>query len=115
VGGATQQTVDLGAAKVSEVAFVGGAASIDLTLPRPTGTVPVRMVSGVSTWALHAPDGVPVQLFVGSGAGTVTTDGATRSGVSAGTTITGDGWAAASDRYEVTASGGMSTFTLDRL
>jgi hypothetical protein len=114
LGGATQQTVDLAAGRVSEVAFVGGAASIDLTLPKPSGTVPVRMVSGVATWAVHVPERAPVQLFVGSGAGTVTIDGATRTGLSAGTTITGDGWAAASDRYDLIASGGMSTFTLDR-
>jgi hypothetical protein len=114
VGGATQLTVDLSAGKVAEVAFVGGATSIDLSLPRPTGTVPVRMVSGVATWAVHAPAGVPVQVFAGGGAGTVTIDGATRTGVSAGATIPADGWAAATDRYEVTASGGMSTFTLDR-
>jgi hypothetical protein len=114
LGGATEQTVDLSAGKVSEVALVGGATSIDLTLPAPAGSVPVRMVSGVATWAVHVPDGVPVKVFVGSGAGTVTVDGSTRSGVSAGTTIAADGWDAAADRYEFVASGGMSTFTLDR-
>jgi hypothetical protein len=114
LGGATEETVDLSAGKVAEVALVGGATSVDLTLPAPAGSVPVRMVSGVATWAVHAPDGVPVKVFVGSGAGTVTVDGSSRSGVSAGTTIAGDGWDAAADRYEFVASGGMSTFTLDR-
>jgi hypothetical protein len=114
VGGATQQTIDLSAGRVAEVALVGGATSVDLTLPRPAGNVPVRMVSGVATWAVHLPDGVPAQVFVGAGAGTVTVDGATRTGVAGGTTVTGDGWAQAADRYEVIASGGMSTFTLDR-
>jgi hypothetical protein len=114
MGGATQQTIDLSAGRVAEVALVGGATSVDLTLPRPSGTVPVRMVSGVATWAVHLPDGVPAQVFVGAGAGTVTLDGATRTGVAGGTTVTGDGWTDAADRYEVIASGGMSTFTLDR-
>jgi hypothetical protein len=114
VGGATQQTVDLSAGRVAEVALVGGATSVDLTLPRPDGTVPVRMTSGVATWATHLPAGVPVRVLVGSGAGSVTIDGTARTGVSAGTTVTGDGWDTATDRYDVTASGGMSTFTLDR-
>jgi hypothetical protein len=114
VGGATQQTIDLSAGRVAEVALVGGATSVDLTLPHPAGNVPVRMVSGVATWAVHLPDGVPTQVFVGAGAGTVTVDGATRTGVAGGTTVTGEGWAQAADRYEVIASGGMSTFTLDR-
>jgi len=51
---------------------------------------------------------------VASGAGTVTVDGATRTGVAGGTTITGDGWDGATDRYDVIASGGMSAFTFDR-
>ena len=114
LGGATRQTVDLSSGKVAEVDLVGGATSIDLALPAPAGTVPVRMVSGVSTWTVALPGGVPVRLFVGSGAGTVTIDGATRSGVSGGTTLDGPDWDAATDRYDVTASGGMSTFTLDR-
>jgi hypothetical protein len=114
LGGATEETLDLSGAKVSEVALVGGATSVDLTLPAPTGSVPVRMVGGVATWTVHLPDGVPVKVFVGAGAGTVTVDGSTRSGVSAGTTIAGDGWDGATDRYEIVASGGMSTFTLDR-
>ena len=114
VGGATTETVDLSAGRVSEVELVGGATSVDLALPSPSGTVPVRMVSGVSTWSVHAPAGPPVKVFVASGAGTVTVDGATRTGVSAGTTITGDGWDGATDRYDVIASGGMSAFTLDR-
>jgi hypothetical protein len=114
VGGATTETVDLAAGRVGEVELVGGATSIELALPAPDGTVPVRMVSGVSTWNVHAPAGPPVKLFVASGAGTVTVDGATRTGVAGGTTITGDGWDGATDRYDVIASGGMSAFTFDR-
>ena len=114
VGGATTETVDLSAGRVSDVELVGGATSVDLALPAPSGTVAVRMVSGVSTWTVHAPTGPPAKVFVASGAGTVTVDGATRTGVPAGTTITGDGWDGATDRYDVIASGGMSAFTLDR-
>jgi hypothetical protein len=114
LAGATTQTVDLSAGRVAEVDLVGGATGMDLVLPRPDGTVPVRMVSGVSTWTVALPAGVPVRLFVGSGAGTVTIDGATRTGVSAGTTFAGADWDAATDRYDVTASGGMSAFALER-
>lgn len=114
LAGATRQVVDLSAGRVAEVALVGGATSIDLTLPRPEGNVPVRMLSGAATWAVHAPDAVPVSLAVNSGAGSVTIDGANRTGVAGGTTFAGDGWAGAADRYELVAAGGMSTFTLDR-
>jgi hypothetical protein len=113
VAGSTQQTVDLSAGRVVGVEFVGGVTSIELTLPRPAGTVPVRMTGGVGTWAVHLPTGVPARILVGGGAGSATLDGTVRTGISGGTTLTGDGWDAATDRYDITAAGGMSSFTLD--
>ncbi|GIJ72333.1 hypothetical protein [Virgisporangium ochraceum] len=114
VAGSTRHTVDLSAARVSGVEFIGGAGSIDLTLPRPSGTVEVRMVGGTGSWSTHLPAGVPVRVAAQAGAGAVTVDGATRNGVPAGTTVTGDGWDAAADRYDLVATGGMASFTVDR-
>jgi hypothetical protein len=114
VAGATRHSVDLSAGRVTGVEFVGGAGSIDLALPRPSGTVEVRMTGGTGAWATHLPAGVPVRVLAGSGAGAVTIDAATRNGVAAGTTITGDGWDAATDRYDIVATGGMASFTVDR-
>jgi hypothetical protein len=114
VAGATRDAVDLSGARVSGVEFVGGVGSIDLTLPRPSGTVEVRMTGGTGSWAAHLPAEVPVQVMAGSGAGSVTIDGTTQNGVSAGTTVTGDGWDAAADRYDIVATAGMASFTVDR-
>ena len=114
VAGATRHSVDLSKAKVSGVEFVGGVGSIDLTLPRPSGTVEVRMTGGTGSWATHLPAGVPVRVMSGSGAGAVTVDGTTRNGVAAGTTVTGDGWDAAADRFDIVATAGMSSLTVDR-
>lgn len=114
VAGSTRHTVDLSAARVSGVEFIGGAGSIDLTLPRPSGTVEVRMVGGTGSWSTHLPAGVPVRVAAQAGAGAVTVDGTTRNGVPAGTTVTGDGWDAAADRYDLVATGGMASFTVDR-
>jgi hypothetical protein len=114
VAGATRHTVDLSGARVSGVEFVGGVGSIDLTLPRPSGTVEVRMTGGTGSWATHLPADVPVQVMAGSGAGAVTIDGTTRNGVAAGATITGDGWNAATDRFDIVATAGMSSLTVDR-
>jgi hypothetical protein len=114
VAGATRHTVDLSGARVSGVEFVGGVGSIDLTLPRPSGTVEVRMTGGTGSWATHLPADVPVRVMAGSGAGAVTIDGTTRNGVAAGTTVTGDGWDAATDRFDIVATAGMSSLTVDR-
>lgn len=114
VAGATSQSVDLSAGRVAGLEFVGGVGSIDLALPRPSGTVEVRMNGGTGSWAAHLPADVPVRVAANGGAGTVTIDGRTQAGVSAGTTIAGDGWDAAADRYDIVAAGGMASFTLDR-
>lgn len=114
VAGATRDTVDLSGARLAGLEFVGGVGSIDMSLPRPSGTVEIRMTGGTGAWATHLPADVPVRVTAGSGAGTITVDGNTRSGIAAGTTITGDGWDAASDRYDIVAAAGMSSFTADR-
>jgi hypothetical protein len=114
IAGATSQSVDLSAGRVAGVEFVGGAGSIDLSLPRPSGTVEVRMGGGAGSWATHLPAGVPVRVAANSGAGTVTVDGRTQAGVSAGATVVGDGWDTAADRYDIVATGGMASFTVDR-
>src|SRR5581483_2696208 len=90
--GSTATTVDLRDAAVSSIAFIGGVSSIDLTLPRPAGTVPVRMAGGASQFAIHAASGVPVRVEVGGGAGTAIIDGVRTSGISAGTVLAPGGW-----------------------
>jgi hypothetical protein len=49
------------------------------------------------------------------GAGSVTIDGATHSGVAGGSMWTPDNWAAAADRYDIDATSGVSTLNVSRL
>jgi hypothetical protein len=113
--GATTETVDLRDLAVSAVEFVGGASNIDLSLPRPKGTVPVRMGGGASHFGIHAPTGVPVRVTLGGGAGGVTVDGTTHNGIAAGAAFDSGAWDTATDRYDVQNTAGVSTETVDRL
>jgi len=112
--GATTSVVDLRDVPVAGVEFVGGMSSIELRLPKPSGTVPVRMSGGVGRFAIQAPAGVPVRVRAGGGAGQVTVDGVPRSGISGGTVITPEGWDSAPARYDVDNSAGVATLTVDR-
>jgi hypothetical protein len=112
--GATDDTLDLRGADLAGVEFIGGVSGIDLALPRPHGTIVVRMSGGVSRFALHVPSGVPTRVQAQAGAGSVTVDGVTRSGVGAGTIVTPAGWDAATDRYDVDNTAGVSAITVDR-
>jgi hypothetical protein len=56
---------------------------------------------------------VPVKVTVDGGAGTATLDGATHTGVPAGTTYAPQGWETVTDRYDVRLVGGVSHVDLD--
>jgi hypothetical protein len=106
-------TVDAASGHVPDLEFAGTAQSLDISLPRPSGTVPLKITGGATTVALHAPSSVPVQVAFPAGAASISVDGASRTGVAAGTTVTPPGWDTAADRYDV-AVPGVSSFTLDR-
>jgi hypothetical protein len=114
LGGAVEDTLDFGQGQLAGLDIVGGATRIEVRLPRPQGTVPVRMSGGANQFLLHAPADVPVRVRAGGGAGSVTVDGSTRSGVSAGTVVTQPGWEQATDRYDIDATAGVSALTVDR-
>jgi hypothetical protein len=113
VDGASSENLDLGDLKVAGVEIIGGVASLDLRLPAPHGTVPVRMSGGANQFAIHRPSGVAVQVRAGGGASNVTIDGQPHGGVSAGSTFASSGWDAAADKYAVDCTAGVSTVTVD--
>ncbi|GAA1761594.1 hypothetical protein GCM10009681_35930 [Luedemannella helvata] len=115
-GGATEVTVDGAmAARVDGVDLASGVTRAELGLPAPHGTTQVRVAGGASDVAVHLPSGPPAKVSIGGGAATVKVDGATHSGVSAGTVFAPSGWDAADDRFDIAATSGVSTLTVDRL
>jgi hypothetical protein len=113
-GGTSDASLDLRGGGVSGVDVVGGTSHLDLALPAPTGTMTVRQSGGVSALALHAAAGVPAQVRFSGGAGSTTIDGAARSGIAGGTTVTPAGWVSATNKYDIQMDAGVSSFVLDR-
>lgn len=112
--GATSNTADLrGLRAVGGVEYVGGVSGIELTLPAAKGAVPVRMSGGAGTMRVHLPQGGPVRVVAGGGAGSVTIDGVRHDGVAGGAAYTG-GDSAAADRYEIDNTAGVSSVVVDR-
>jgi hypothetical protein len=114
VAGASEETVDLSSGLVAGIEIVGGVSRIELTLPRPDGSVAVRLSGGANQFAIHLPGGVPVRVRLDSGAANVTVDGATRTGLAAGTVVGSPEWDGARDRYDIEAAAGVSMLTVDR-
>jgi hypothetical protein len=113
-GGSVQQTLDLTGGRLTGVDLVAGATRIDLSLPRPDGTVPIRLTGGATAFSVHTPADAPARVRVGSGAGSVRVNGVERTGVAAGEIFAPVGWDQATDRYDIDVSAGVSVLTLDR-
>ena len=115
-GGGLQQQLEFASGKLASLEMMASAGTIELTLPKAEGSMPIKLAGGAGQLSIHVPNGPPLQLKLGpnSSAGTVTVDGKARTGVQAGTTITPDGWANAKDRYDVEVGGGIAVITVDR-
>jgi hypothetical protein len=113
-GGASELTVNLTNGRVGNVDLAGGATRIELTLPAPAGTVPIRMTGGANQFLVHAPTNAPVRVHIGSGASKVTVDGVAHTGIAPGAVFTPNNWDQTQDRYDIDASAGVATLTVDR-
>jgi hypothetical protein len=113
-GGASEEIVDLTGGQIGEVEFSAGTNRAEVSLPPASATARVLMSGGASQFLVHLTGDAPVRVRAGGGAGTVTVDGASRSGVAGGTVIMPPGWTSATDRYDIDATAGVSTLTVDR-
>jgi hypothetical protein len=113
--GGTQRTeADLRGGKVGGIAVTAGSDILDVSLPRPDGTMPFLLAGGVSQFLLSLPGGVPAQVTVGGGASYVSVDNQESTGVAGGTVLSPPGWARATSRFDIDATSGFSRLTVSR-
>jgi hypothetical protein len=113
-GGTELSKVDLRSGKVGGIAVMAGSSVLDVSLPRPAGTLPFLLAGGVSQFLLSLPGGVPVQVTVGGGASSVSVDGQDLTGIAGGTVLTPPGWSAATSRFDIDATSGFSQLIVSR-
>ena len=113
-GGTDRTQADLRGGKVGGIAVTAGSDILDVSLPRPAGTLPFLLAGGVSQFLLSLPGGVPARVTVGGGASSVSVDGQDLTGVAGGTVLTPPGWATASSRFDIDATSGFSRLTVSR-
>src|SRR5262249_26235605 len=75
LGGMYMSTVDRTGLQVTAVTVDGGASRVEMRLPRPSGTVPIRFVAGASIITVRRPNGVAIRAVVRGGASNVLLDG----------------------------------------
>lgn len=113
-GGTDRTVADLRGGHIAVLLFTAGSSVIDVTLPRPRGTVPVILAGGASRLLVRLPDGVPARVTAGGGAGEVVLDGAPRTGVAGGTVLSSSGWPGAGPRFDVDAVAGAALISVTR-
>jgi len=112
-GWSGEQTVDMRAGGLAAVDLVGGAAHVDLQLPKPKGAVPLTVAGAVSQLSVHAAIGAPVRLRLGKGADVAAIDGTTRRAVKPGGVLASSGWASVTNRYDVVTSAIVNSVSVD--
>jgi hypothetical protein len=112
IGGADEQIVDLRGGQVSAIDVVGGSRRFELSLPKPAGTVPVRLTGSIEDFSVTSPAGAPVRVKVGSGAKTVAAGDRTLRDVKPGSTLTPKDWQV-KDRYDVVAAAWVTLLSVE--
>ncbi len=113
-GGTDLSKVDLRGGKVGGIAVTAGSDVLDVSLPRPAGTLALLLAGGVSQFLLSLPGGVPARVTAGGGASFVSIDGQDLTGIAGGTVLTPPGWATATSRIDIDANSGFSRLTVSR-
>jgi hypothetical protein len=113
-GGTQRIQADLRNGRVGGIAVTAGSDILQMSLPRPAGTLPFLLAGGVTQFQLSLPGGVPARVTVGGGASYVSVDDQDLTGVAGGTVLTPPGWAGATSRFDIDATAGFSRLIISR-
>ncbi len=110
--GASRLTADLRGLELRSFELSGGASRVEVTLPTPSGIVPVRVLGGASNVAFHRPEGVAAQVRVGGGSTNLAFDDQRFGAVGGEVSLRSPDYEGASDRYDISIGGGASNLTI---
>ena len=107
-GGVSRLDADLGGLRLDSFEVEGGASRVELTLPDPSGTVPIRIDGGASNVTVRRPVGVAARVDVGGGASKLALDGQRLGAIGGETRLESPDYAGDTDRYEIIITGGAN-------
>ena len=110
-GGTLRLNADLRGLQLAMVTLEGGAIKVDLALPRPSGTVPIRIRGGASEVSVRHPSGVPVRVFAHGGFRKLQVDGKSIEATDE-KLIQPPDYVGAVDRYDLELADGADRFVL---
>ena len=114
-GGASRLDADLSRLRLSFFEVAGGASRVELRLPKPSGTVHLRVGGGASNVTIRRPEGVAARVRGGSGATKLSLDEQHFGAIGGETRLENPDYATAVDRYEIEVRSGASNLTVGPL
>lgn len=111
-GGASEVDADLSGVVLSSFVLKGGISDLDLTLPEPSGVIPIRLSGGTSKVGIRRPTGVEARVSMKGGASKLTFDEQSFDAVGGKIRLQSPGYDGAPNRYEIEVSGGASEVTI---
>ena len=114
-GGASRLNADLSGLQLSSFEVAGGASRVELRLPKPSGTVHLRVDGGANNVTIHRPEGVAARVRVGGGATKLSLDDQHFGAIGEETRLESLDYATAVDRYEIEVTGGANNLTVGTL
>ena len=111
-GGAARTEADLRGLELTSFVLKGGISDLTLTLPEPSGVVPIRLSGGAAKAGIRRPAGVEARLSVNGGVSKLTFDEQSFDALGGKVRLQSPGYDEASDRYEIEVSGGASELTV---
>ena len=112
-GGLSTLDADLSVLELGSFEVTGGASGVAVTLPRPSGTVSVRVSGGASDVSIHRPEGVAARIRVGRGVSKLAFDEQRFGAIGGETRLQTNDYDGATDRYDVEVTGGASKLSID--
>ncbi len=112
-GGASEVKADLTNLNLVELNVSYGSSSVEIRLPVPAGTVPLRISGGASEVTIQRPGGIPARVRFTGWASAITFDDQPLSGVRNDLRLQSLGYEDATGRYDIEISGNASMVTIN--
>jgi hypothetical protein len=113
VSGSTSRfTANLCKLRLGSINLAGGASRIGIMLPRPSGTVSVRISGGASNVIIHRPEGVAARVHASGGATNLTFDEKHFGAIGGDVNLQSPDYREAANRYDIEVTGGANNLTI---
>jgi hypothetical protein len=111
-GGTAHTSFDLAGLVLYALELGGAASHVTLILPRPAGTVPIRVAGGTHDLTILRPPGVPIRVRVRRGASGLTLDTQHFGAIGGPTHWQSPDYDHHADRYDLAIGGGADSLTV---